>query len=642
MSLKRTKKEYESQGYDIDYMDRIRPAGGVKFLEDKVQFGTNYSTCVHVYQLPNHPMPFWMTKLIGNPNTLTKIDMKIVNKEKVLKSLETSIRELRSQAKDGRSAIERDEALAEMHSAQNFAQRINRGGDIPKLVQIRIYVTGTTEEELEKRVSELIKALRSNHYRATVYLGIQKEEWQALSMSATEQEEFPILPSGIQVNSDVIGGGFPFNHQSLIDPRGCYIGETDSHGAFIFDPFQVTTFRKSFSTMVLGKAGFGKSTLLKMIADGMSGRNCMIRGFEMNRDWRKWVHSKEGKILDLSGEEGMLNPLEPAGTIVDDSGTKINQLASYTQHRARFFTLIQFLNPDLSRVDIQMFHVIFDDFYIDKGLLPQNYQVNRDQIDIIGHDPSYYPTIEEFYEYYKDYVNDPKRFHYTSELERKSVNDFEKVLHNMSYSNGNIFNGHTTLKGLDSEQILFFDLQTIDGMDENIKACLIFQSINIIWQQALTNGMKMKAKLNAGEITKEDITYFLFIMDECQNILKPEYAFAISYINKFVREMRKFSAGIYFATQSPQELLPEEANEEYVRQIKTIFELCNNRFFLRMDNSVNDVLRRAMGHAFEESEYETLNNLEQGEVVVYLGGSENYKIKVMPDQDQLKIFDGGH
>lgn len=642
MSLKKGKKEWENQGFDIDYMDRIRPAGGVKFSEDKMIFGNNYATCLHVYQLPDAPRPFWMTKLIGNPNTMTKIDITKTSKEKVLRSLETSIRELRDQAKNGRSAIERDEAFAEMRSSQEFAQRINRGGDVPKLLDIRIYVTGETEEELEKRVSELRKALKSNDYRATVYLGTQKEEWQSIGMSATEQKNIPTLPQGLQVNSDVIGGGFPFNHQSLIDDRGCYIGETDSHGAFIFDPFQVTTFRKSFSTMVLGKAGFGKSTLLKMIADGMSGRNCLIRGFEMNRDWRKWIGSKEGTILDLSGKDGMLNPLEPMGTIVDDSGTKINQLSSYTQHRARFFTLIQFLNPDLSRVDIQMFHIIFDAFYVDKGLLPKNYHNRKDEIDIIGHAPSYYPTIEEFYEYYKAYVKDPMRFHYNSEAERKSVNDFEKVLHNMSYSNANIFNGHTTLKGLDSEQILFFDLQTIDGMDENIKACMIFQAITIIWQQAITNGMKMKAKLNAGEITKDDLTYFLFIMDECQNILKPEYSFAISYINKFVREMRKFSAGIYFATQSPQELLPEEATEEYVRQIKTIFELCNNRFFLRIDPSVNDVIRRAMGNVFEESEYETLNDLEQGEAVVYLGGSENYKIKVKPDTHQLKIFDGGH
>lgn len=635
-------KRMENEGYDFDYMERILPTGGIQFTEDKIKYGSNFCSCVHVYQLPNHPLPFWMTKLIGNPNTLTKIDIRTINKEKVITSLENSVSELRYQAKKGRTAIDRDDARTEMLSMEEFAQRINRGGDIPKVLHIRIFVTGSTQEELERRVSELLKALKAKDYRATVFLGAQKEEWLSLSMPASEQEQYPVLPDGVQVNSDVIGGGFPFNHQSLIDPCGCYIGETDTHGAFIFDPFQVTTYRKSFSAMVLGKSGFGKSTLLKMIADGMSGRNCFIRGFELNRDWRKWVESKDGQILDLSGEQGMLNPLEPMGTISDDTGTRIRELESYTQHRARFFTLVQFLNPDLSKVDIQMFHVIFDDFYIDKGLLPPHYQANRQAIHIIGRDPQEYPTIEEFYHFYKDYVKDPNRFHYTSDLELKSVNDFEKVLYNMAYSNGNIFNGHTTLKGLDQEKILFFDLQSIDGMDENIKACLIFQAINIIWQQALTNGMKQKARLNAGEVTREDLTYFLFIMDECQNILKPQYAFAIDYIAKFVKEMRKFSAGIYFATQSPQELLPEDASEEYARQIKMIFELCNNRFFLRIDNSVNDVVRRAMGNAFEESEYTTLNNLEQGEVVVYLGGNENYKIKVLPDADQLKVFDGGH
>ena len=88
--------------------------------------------------------------------------------------------------------------------------------------------------------------------------------------------------------------------------------------------------------MTLGKPGMGKSTLLKLLEEMLYGKRTIIRGFEKNRDWYKLIQSQNGKIYDLSGKEGMLNPMEPLATITDASGKVIDELNSYLQHRATF------------------------------------------------------------------------------------------------------------------------------------------------------------------------------------------------------------------------------------------------------------------------------------------------------------------
>lgn len=640
-------KNLKTSGYDLDWLDRILPQGGLRFYEDKVRAGDGWYTCLHIKTLPETPSPFWLMNLMGQPNTITKVDISKVDKESVLRSLEMSMRELNDQIRNARSSVEQQTATAERRNMQEFIARINQGGDVTKTLDIRMFVVADSEEELNKRVKKLRKVLASNNFECVVYLGIQKEEFQALFKNHTEQHIQPNMPAPVQVNASAIGGSFPFNHQSLIDEHGGYIGETSSRGPFIFDPFKTSGARTSFSSLVLGKSGAGKSTLLKMIADNMVGRDCLIRGYELNKDWTKWIHANNGCILDLSGNQGILNPLEPLATITDDEGMKLLQLDSYHQHRNHFFEMLQFLNPDFRPADIQRFYNIFDAFYVSLGLLPKDYQLHPNEINIVGRPSEDYPIIEDFLKFCESYMNRPD-YRTATPLEKQANNDLLNVLRSMAYSNAKLFNGKTTLKNINEEEILFFDMQSIMGFDDSIKACLLFQSINIVWQQALSNGLKQKQlinkkKLNNEDVDETDVRYMLFFLDECQNILKPEYEFAINTIKKFVQEMRKFSAGVYFATQSPRELLPENSNADYARKINEIFELCANRFLLRQDASVEGTLRKALGTTFEESEFQMLTQLSRGEALVYLGGGgANYKITVKPDSQQLRDFDGGH
>ena len=630
-----------NNGFDIEMMDEVAPQGGLKFKENKVVAGDGYYACLHIKGAPTRPGQFWLSQLVGNNYTITTMDISTADKDEVVKNYNRSMNELAEQMMTERRQVDRNNAADKRALYERLAREINQGSDIPKWLDIRIWVVGDTEEQLEKRVANIQKTLKGFDYDVVLDIGDQENEMRAVTYSATDQRKFLNTDRRIQVTSKVIGGGLPFDHQELLDPNGIPIGVTQTDGAFIYDPFRITETRQSFSTMILGKSGSGKSTLMKCIADGMYGRNCLIRGFEINRDWRNWIETVGGKILDLSGKDGMLNPLEPMVVMTDDDG-KVLQLESYYQHRDTFFTLIRFLYPTIDEVYVRQFEAVLDRFYISKGLLPENYQSpeNRPYISIIGRHPEEYPTIQEFYDYFKQEAIAIQQGTPT-EQELNAVHGMLQTLENMAISNGSIFNGHTTLSNLAKEKVLFFDLQTINGFDRKVKACLIFQSIVMTWSHAIQNGLRMKKLLNEKKLTPSEITYFLFFLDECQNILKPEYEFAVEYINKFVREMRKFSAGVFFATQSPQEMLPESASDNYQAQMKAIFNICSVRMLLNMDYADAKLLKGTLGNALTNDDYERISQLTKGQIIVNLGGRSNYQVTNKPTPQQLEIFQGG-
>lgn len=631
----------EKEGWDLDFVNRIQSQGGVSFKnEDEIIAGDGHYSCLHIYELPKNPKPFWLTDVIGNLDTVVKVDISPIEKEVVIGDINKTLQEFRYRAQNERSETDRQDASDEYMALKQYARELNQGNEVTKIMDIRIYVTAESSKELDTKVSDLRKKLKGIGYKSVVFVGRQKEEWLAISQSYATQQAKTSVKEGVSVTTTHIGGSYPFNHQYQIDPRGAYLGVTDTEGAFVFDPFHTSAYRKSFSGMVLGKPGMGKSTFLKMIEENVFSRNCIVRGFEKNKDWFRLIKSQNGKILDLSGKDGMLNPLEPMAFITDETGQHIDQLNSYIQHRANFFNKIRFLNPDLRAVDIYYFSDLLDQFYIDRGLLPRNYMTAPGEISIIGRPPKAYPIIEEFYLYFAKYRSEITLIE--TEQNKQATSDFLSVLKTMTYQYGSLFNGHTTLENLNDEQVLFFDIETIGHFDEEIYRCQLYTAINIIWNQALSNGRRQKIALTNKEITIDEVQFFLVFLDECQEILNKDTVFVVTTIVKFLKEMRKFSAGAYFATQSPQELLPENSDDDYISKIKQVFELCNAKIFLGLDQSVSGTMQRAMGTLLTESEYEELALMRQGQALINLGGNENYRITVDPDESQLERFDGGH
>lgn len=628
----------KEKGYDLDFVSRIQPKGGVRFNEKYINMGDGYVGCLHIYSFAEDVSALWLTSLMNIENTVATLDMDTANKEEVLRDINRSISELRDQSETGRSTVDRDDANYELMNLREFAHRITQGGEIMKLVHLRIFFYNFSLEELEKRIGDVKKELNGLNHKSTIYLFQQKEEWMSLFSSYEQQIDIYKTRQGLVLPSSSIGGGVPFHHQALKDPRGIYLGQTSTGGAFILDPFYSTKTRRSFNGFVLGKMGFGKSTFMKQLEEGLAARNCFIRGFDKARDYYDLVKSQGGKIIDLSGGggSGMINPLEIFATKTDENGNRVDEYGSFMQHLTKVANMIRFLNPTITDIEVTEFKGLLRNFYIKIGLLAPDYINHPEKVKVTGLKPKDYPTLSEFSKYLHSvkYKNPTPPRVRTLEIIRIMVDE-------MVGQYAPLFDGHSTIENFENEQIVFFDIDGISQLDKEVFNCQLFTALTLIWNHALKNGRKMKRLREEGRITYKDLKYFMVFIDECHNVINANNLFAVEYVVSFEREMRKFSAGVFFATQSPNEILPEGASDRSVATIKTVFELTQYKVFLNLDNSVMGRMREVLGDSLTQTEYQMLPELKIGQAIVQTSANESYTVTFDPENEQLERFKGG-
>nr|WP_231478747.1 ATP-binding protein [Virgibacillus halodenitrificans] len=628
----------KEKGYDLEFVSRIQPQGGMNFGEKYIKTGDSYIGCLHVYSFAEEVSALWLTSLMNIKNTVATLDLATANKVEIIKDINRSIGELTDRTETERRSTDKQDANYELINLREFARKITQGGEIVKLTHCRIYFYNFSLEELEKRIGDTRKELNGMNHKSSIFLFQTKQEWMALFRSYDQQSKLSHSRQGVPLPSTSIGGGVPFHHQDLKDPRGIYLGQTSTGGSFILDPFYSTKSRRSFNGFVLGKMGFGKSTFMKQLEEGLVAKDAFIRGFDKARDYYDLVESQGGKIIDLSGgqDKGMINPLEIFATKTDLTGEKVDEYGSFMQHLSKVSNMVRFLNPQITDIEITEFKGLLRNFYVKYGILAKDYIEYPEKVRVTGMKPTDYPTMSEFSNFLKTvkYKNPtPQRV--------RTLEMIQIMIEEMVGQYAPLFDGHSTLENFENEQIVFFDIDGISQLDKEVFNCQLFTALTMIWNHALKNGRKMKRLLEDGKITYEDLRYFMVLLDECHNIINANNLFAVEYVVSFEREMRKFSAGVFFATQSPSEILPEGASDKSVATIKTVFELTQYKVFLNLDNSVMGRMRDVLGDSLTETEYEMLPELNQGQAIFQTSSSESYTVTFDPENDQLARFKGG-
>ncbi|MCJ0583193.1 hypothetical protein MMJ10_07795, partial [Enterococcus cecorum] len=168
-----------------------------------------------------------------------------------------------------------------------------------------------------------------------------------------------------------------------------------------------------------------------------------------------------------------------------------------------------------------------------------------------------------------------------------------------------------------------------------------FTALSSIWNEAVMNGVKMKRLYEEGKLSFNEVTRFLVLIDECQNVINAQNIFAVNYVKDFQKEMRKLFAGIIFATQSPREILPESATDLSTEAIKQVFELTQYKFNFKLDSSVIPLMKKVMGTSISESGFDELPRLKQGECILSIGANQSFKFKVDVTKEQLNRYRGG-
>lgn len=638
-----------NEGYDLRFIEKYQAKGGIKFDERYISVGDGYISSIALIEFAEDVNSRWLTDIMAIPETIATFDVCTADKEELIHKINMSIGELNYRSMNENRTTDKTDALLDRYNLEEFAQEITKRGEVVKFVHARIFVYKDSLEELEKKIAEIRKDLASVNHKAVVPQFRMKDEWKSLFENGIDQESKLFAKKGLTLPSKNIGGGIPFHHKSLKDPRGFYLGTTSTGGAFIFDPFYSTKQRRSFNGFILGKMGFGKSTLVKQLQEGLQAKNCFIRGFDKSGEFEGMVRQAGGIYVDLGGGDMVVNPLQVYATVMkkDQYGNDvIDEAKSFQNHISKCSNQIRFLEPEIDTATVREFTLMLQDFYIEKGILPQAWREAKDDNERNALGTNICNLPNETYPVYSEFLNyiEQQQFNIKGATPERvrSIELIKMIVKDMCTTYPQIFNGTTTMPNFDSAKIVYYNIDSISKMDKPVFHCQLFTALTTIWNSALRNGKIQKENFRKyGQDYFKYAQDFMVFIDECHNVINSNNKYACEYVLSFEREMRKMRAGVYFATQTPEEIIPKDSASEVADVIRNIFNLCTFKCFFNLDSALLDDIRKVLGNTITDTEILLLPELEVGQAVVQTSSEDTYLINFDPYPEQIERFDGG-
>ncbi|MGN0475751.1 MAG: ATP-binding protein, partial [Ruminococcus sp.] len=259
-----------------------------------------------------------------------------------------------------------------------------------------------------------------------------------------------------------------------------------------------------------------------------------------------------------------------------------------------------------------------------------------DNYNISGLNAEEYPILSDLLSYMED--NMPN---ITNKDTKKYYDNIYRVLNNLVQNYGKIFNGHTSLKDVVSEQIVVFNLQNLTSLKSEIFDAQLFSALSLCWSNAVKIGSTMKRLVEEKKIPVSDVKHFLLLLDESHKTINSTKPYAVEQVLVYAREGRKYFAGIYLASQSIRDFVPEGTSAEGFDKIKTLFELAQYKFILNQDTDAVDMLSNIFKGQLTATEIKKIPRLDRGQAILSISGSKNITFKVEVTPEELMMFKGG-
>ena len=381
--------------------------------------------------------------------------------------------------------------------------------------------------------------------------------------------------------------------------------------------------------------GSGKSTFLKKRFKANAAKGNFIRTFDITGEFEKLTREFGGKIIKCNGEDGMLNPLEILKAGEDD-------FTSYSKHNSKVATFFRCILPQTDDQIVTNLEILLRDFYELYKLVPAEGR------SITGQPAKNYPTFSNFLSFLDDQIEIEKTKEFTSSVDaglsqHKAliVSQIRDAVSTIVGNYGSMFDGHTSVDNLVDEKIVTFDISDIKDLG-NVFVAQMFNMVSLCWDNAVNNGSIMKSMWENKEIELEDVTCFLILIDESHRWVNTKMVQILELLIQYLREARKFFAGITFASQSVRDFAPQGASDPHIDKIRVLFELTQYKFMFKQDSSTLPLINDVFGSALSFSQVERIPFLGMGDTILSISGDRSLEFKVyLNKQYEESIFSGG-
>ncbi len=656
--------ELQKELADVDFIKKIGPASGIHFKDEKrITTGSGYMACLYVNRYPKDPKTYWLNELCDIENAITVFDIATDDPATVKQNLSNSMEEQSARVTTAKTDSEYIDAATVKNELEKMYVEVSNMGAVMKLLCTRIYIFGDTSEELDVEVKKNIKVLEGYNYRAGIALDEGLADFRSLYIPYYMQQNSLYRRVGQPLLSDTLAAGNPFHFSSLSDPQGFYWGYTFiSGGSSVFwDMFYKSRTRLSYNMIAAGLMGSGKSEMLKKLTVDRAIRGDKVRVFDVTGEYKELIEYLGGRVLSLDGGAGgnIINALQILRSAESDA-------VNYSAHISKVATIFRFLNPEATRNHILVLKRLLRKLYIEaeivderakfirplSALSPENFPIWSDLLALARRELAAIEAgsaeveivsleDEEDSEAVKNRSNTKIGLSQRAEL----LSDLELAIGDICETYGDMFNAHTSVSDVYDEQLLCFDIKNLVSMESEVFDAQIFLTLSMCWDNAVAKGSIMKEAYDKKRIRWEDIQRFLIIIDEAHRLINSNKLTGVKQIETYMREGRKFFAGIALASQAVSDFFPQSANAaaaaEGFAAIQNLFMLSTYKLMLRQDSSALPQIKTAFQGAFTDAELDKIPQLEVGETILSISGEKNINFQIERSEKEAALFNGG-
>lgn len=643
---KKESNHFKNSDFDLEFISKIQPAGNIIFKENYVKKGDGFETCVEIYDYPETVRNFWLRTITNSnvENLIVTIDISTMNNEIVDKVLEENLKENRYRKNNERNITDRLKSNTDYQKSILLHDKLYSNSINIKLVKIRIFLFDKSLKNLESEVVKLLNYLNGKSFKASIFLNELEYEYKSIYHPFKYQaNSFYNKRNGKEITSETLGAGLDYNFSYLHDENGLIYGTTKGGGYVIFNPFLKNEQRKSYNGVLMGKMGSGKSTFLKKLALNNYILGTKIRCFDASGEFKYLVKKSNGKMINLNNPNNIINPLQIYKSSLNNSSDEDiednfdnetdNEIRAkfYQNHLSKFQIFFRYLSPNLDETYFDELSILLDDFYKKINF----YKITNGEkifINITELNSNEYPILSDFLTYINTTYNDE-----TDNLRKERLNVLELKLKTIVNVYGMLFNGYSTID-IQNEDLVVFNIKELATLPNNIFSAVIFNILNILWQEMINNVDISKYGNNIKDVK---LNNYLVIIDEAHRILNDDLdSKTIKFFIDFEREARKYLGAIWLSYHTIDDAIK---NDNVKKEINKIFNLSQYKVIFEQDIQLKEKLMSVFKDSITETEIDKISRFQIGECLLSLNTDNNiiFKVSLGLDNEKELIATGG-
>ena len=623
---KRKIKKYLNKGYDLNLLGRIEPTGNVNFGENDAYWkqGDGYYKLDHI---PNDGYPqsglrkFWLQDIMlaHGVNSFVAVEHGSNSKlsDQTTKAISNMLHTQNRKQTDDVDDKSKIQSLLDFRAAL--------GNNVPvKEIRTSFYISGDSEEKLREKERHLKSKL--NQFKIVSNDGMQDVEYGTAFIPASRQGHLPTRRHGQPISVVDLGAGYPFNHTTLMDTRGVYVGQTLTGGAVNFNLLQEDDIRSIPTMLIAGRDRTDKDKFLAKQLDVLFAKGHQEFNIDLNGILGDLTRRQGGKIIEMSGidNDNYLNLMEVIATrSMKNSLNEDDQIGSFQDHREKLKAFAQIKNPELSVSDLNNLGFAIDELYTERGLWSAKAQsMKPSELLITKARQSDYPILANLVEL----LNSMRR-------QKESNNEIEEAhsyrrlfdaFYNLLQENRDL-NRTSNFEDLSEEPVVTFDLSGI--ADTTLLNIQLYQILSLISYYAVLNGKRNQRIVEEGtDLEKDQLSHCIVTITGAERLFNRRYSKSLEFLARMIENISSNYAAVILEMSSLQDILissNDTSGNDYVLATRKVFSATRYRLFSQLDELTIPLLSNALGGELTESELETLKYLPRGRFFLNIASVRN-------------------